>query len=1360
MILQVLRDATPLLGIDIDENTTYSKVLLGDVGIACSVSGVDVLALNIGDYIIYKSKNYTINKLPEIDADDLNINYSITFEPDIYTLYDKRFRHLGAKSFTFLGTLVAHAQLIIDNINTITTGWVLGEIDSTEELFITYDRDDCRTALTKMCSPENFNMEYDVDGKAINIKKTIGRNTGLTFEVGQGNGLYSLQRQSVDEGGVITRAYGYGGTQNIGSDYRGGLTELIFEGEFIDKNVNLYPNAKEGEYINTDIFPQRTGTITNATTNLTTKVFTVTDISLDFDIMTHLLENEPGKIVFKSGELSGSQFDILSHNTTTGVITFKEGKDIADNALPSAIYQAAPGDTYTLVDIKMPQSYIDAAESRLRTETQEYLDKQSLPQVIYNLDIDEKYIRDNGIELLAGDFIDIVDSRLNISGQLRISAISYPLVNEGNIKATISNFILDSTSNRVITAVKNSQTGIATGRTDTTLANRRQTANLNILQGMIFDPDGDFDPERIKPESIQTIHLAVGTRSQDFSLNVIIRPNYQGNPNAIQTTTGQLNHNTIDPNGVRTWDISNTYRDDLVSGTPYYIYASCDILANTGTIVLDTAQIRVTDIPNKYYFLIGVLSASIDGVRWPAFTYGSSEVNGRFITTGRIQSRDGLTYFDLDDNEIAGAIRFRTSGGVLKDINLVDQTANEAKGVTDNFTIIDGGLITSNTVKLGTGTNTTAGITGVDAAGDDSIMIWAGSTYENRNLAPFRVALDGRVWMTNAIVEGEIRANSGTIGGFNVSDGLNLVGTKVQVYPDKGVSSQGFLTIPTAASSDPLTNGKWQVYIDVAGSGGGGFAPPVVVNLTDLQDVSISGVANGQALTYNSSTGKWVNSNIVTDLSNYYTKSEINNFFSGSVSITGYNKSNWDVAYSERHTHSNKAFLDVINQNLSKTSSPEFIGATFYGSVFTETLHVETFLNVQGSAAIGAGMTVDNGLTVSTGTGGLFFKEYLSSSYDIELVMPPSVFGNNTVSLPSTSGQLALVSQIPTNVVQTTGSYTNPAWITSLAWSKISGTPTTLNGYGITDAYPLSGNPSSFLTAITAGALYEPIFSKNTAFNKNFGTSSGTVAEGNDNRINNGQTAYSWGNHASAGYALSNASNINVSAYKTALGLPTSGAYDLQWVTSNGYTTTTPLQAQRIISGYDSGVSGSVNTSDYLRVGGNGGVFWAAHGVGFENDNSSYPFLYSQSNAVGLRLGTNGGTLRGYIAANNNNEIGFLNNVGDWAFRVNNIGNTFSTNISLAANGFQTTAYQAGRNRIWSFANADNYGLSYHQGSGSIYGMDGVGIHFGNANSPLFNFLSDGNFNSQKITATVQQNIPVKSGGVATGSTFEIFVEL
>lgn len=48
----------------------------------------------------------------------------------------------------------------------------------------------------------------------------------------------------------------------------------------------------------------------------------------------------------------------------------------------------------------------------------------------------------------------------------------------------------------------------------------------------------------------------------------------------------------------------------------------------------------------------------------------------------------------------------------------------------------------------------------------------------------------------------------------------------------------------------------------------------------------------------------------------------------------------------------------------------------------------------------------------------------------------------------------------------------------------------------------------------------EPLINKSSAFNKNFGTTSGTVAQGNDSRIINGQTSFSWGDHSSIGYAL------------------------------------------------------------------------------------------------------------------------------------------------------------------------------------------------------------------------------------------------
>jgi predicted heme/steroid binding protein len=72
--------------------------------------------------------------------------------------------------------------------------------------------------------------------------------------------------------------------------------------------------------------------------------------------------------------------------------------------------------------------------------------------------------------------------------------------------------------------------------------------------------------------------------------------------------------------------------------------------------------------------------------------------------------------------------------------------------------------------------------------------------------------------------------------------------------------------------------------------------------------------------------------------------------------------------------------------------------------------------------------------------------------------------------------------------VRTDGSYANPSWITSLAWTKITNTPTTLAGYGITDgalntttltingtSYDLSANRTWNVGTVTSIATSGPL---------------------------------------------------------------------------------------------------------------------------------------------------------------------------------------------------------------------------------------------------------------------------------------------
>ena len=55
--------------------------------------------------------------------------------------------------------------------------------------------------------------------------------------------------------------------------------------------------------------------------------------------------------------------------------------------------------------------------------------------------------------------------------------------------------------------------------------------------------------------------------------------------------------------------------------------------------------------------------------------------------------------------------------------------------------------------------------------------------------------------------------------------------------------------------------------------------------------------------------------------------------------------------------------------------------------------------------------------------------------------------------------------------VFTTSGYVNPSWITSLAWGKITGTPTTLAGYGITDAYTKTESNARYADISISGSI-------------------------------------------------------------------------------------------------------------------------------------------------------------------------------------------------------------------------------------------------------------------------------------------------
>lgn len=180
--------------------------------------------------------------------------------------------------------------------------------------------------------------------------------------------------------------------------------------------------------------------------------------------------------------------------------------------------------------------------------------------------------------------------------------------------------------------------------------------------------------------------------------------------------------------------------------------------------------------------------------------------------------------------------------------------------------------------------------------------------------------------------------------------------------------------------------------------------------LNELHNVLLSSVSDNQIISYDSSTSLWKNQDIADVIED---AGDI--IISGNLTVNG-------VTTSVKSTS-----LIINDKNIE-------LGAINDGNT--------TDITAEGGGIILLGDT-DKSIQWTGTTNSWTFSE------NIDLVSGKVIKINGTTVLSSTEyiGNAASV----TNGVYTNQSYSNPSWINSLAWSKITSTPTSLAGYGIVD---------------------------------------------------------------------------------------------------------------------------------------------------------------------------------------------------------------------------------------------------------------------------------------------------------------------
>lgn len=676
----------------------------------------------IGDVITVFGRDYRLNRLPKVSKTGMQeYQYDLEFEGIQYDLmrvtYDvninttnNQLQDIQGDSLT--GDLKRFMGVLISNANRVFPGkWALGVCPETDgDNTLTFsESDNCLSVLQTLCSEDKFGVEFEIERVngvyVINIKKTIGQTLPFVLEYGKGKGLYSISRENVSSSNIVTRLKVYGSTENITSKYRADRLCMFGKDKASSYIEKADAVAKYGIFEgrkNFYIKPTFTGKVSSVVDG---DVLSFIDTSFPFDINAknasgetlYLISGVSAKVHFNSGNLAGYEFEVHAYDHATRKFTLVKQTDDRGNVFPSETspaFQIGKNDTYKVLDIAYSRDIEESAEKKLAEEGNKYYDQNSQPKVQYSVNVTKAFIEkklalSDGITnvFAPGDYLPIKDDEIGVDKSIRIKSFTRNVLDPYDYSLTISDTQTkgDITTRVISDLVDIDKVLTINNLKDPAQARANWRSSREVLN-MVFDPEtGGYYKDKITPESVDTMMLSVGAKSMQFGLiNTVFEPNFQGNPNLFKWKGGVLTHYTIDPDKARSWVLADG-TTALQQDVPYYIYAVCNRDNSSGTMSISATQHKVEESPNVYFFLIGILG-SIDAdtkVRAISLTYGFTTINGRFIKTGRIESADGTTYFDLDQSEIGGRIVF-TQNGQEKTLEELGNEAMESKDFINN----------------------------------------------------------------------------------------------------------------------------------------------------------------------------------------------------------------------------------------------------------------------------------------------------------------------------------------------------------------------------------------------------------------------------------------------------------------------------------------------------------------------------------------------------------------------------------------------------------------------------------------------------------------------------------------------------
>ena len=667
--MKIKRGSTVLCDAYLKNNSFTVDEIMGEQTLTLNFLSRDVIDFEVGDYVECEGERYKIRYKEKVTKREKSLGweYNIPFYSSKYDLEDVVFFLNGKPEYkknfdSYTGTARQILELIVKNMNREDSGWKVGSCIESRPITISFKDKSVGNVLDD--TVKQIDTEYWISQKTVSIGKRKYDSNGLVLGQGEGLGFTELEVSSVDEERPTTVIYPYGSDKNLGPDY--GADYLMLPGGLkeMSKNTDKYGRLGQKKIQFDHIFPKGEFLVTTKIDDLTLQAS-----GIDFNLKDCLLDEVEAIVTFQDGGLAGYDLAIVKESVDDKIKQFKLKENKEENTLtvPGDI-NFAVGDKFILTGIKMPQVYIDNASSQLAEEAQTWLDEHCEKRIQLRGKCDEVLFRQMNLFIACGQMVGVYSDQLKIDREIRVTKVKRYIENDDKpayrYELTLSDFLQGNGFKDLVNDVDKFPDEIEDKVKPVREWTKRSWRDVMETLGMMFDPEGDYFTELIKPLAVHTAQLIVGTNSQQMDLiGVKFIPNADNDPNYFKNTAGELVHFTVSET-VREWSIpAASFR--LSNSLAYYVYAKCPKEGSAGSIFVSERQIKLEAEAGYYHFGIGVLNTPEDSIRSWNPNYGFTEIAGQTITTGVIKDKLARLVVDLVNAHIIAKNGATISGKIL-----------------------------------------------------------------------------------------------------------------------------------------------------------------------------------------------------------------------------------------------------------------------------------------------------------------------------------------------------------------------------------------------------------------------------------------------------------------------------------------------------------------------------------------------------------------------------------------------------------------------------------------------------------------------------------------------------------------------